>query len=48
MNALIGYTGLVGKNILEQAGFEFFDEFYNSSNIQDIKGKSFDIIRLPR
>ena len=41
MRALIGYTGFVGGNILQQAGF---DMFYNSSNIQNIKGKSFDLL----
>lgn len=39
--ALIGYTGFVGSNIMQQASF---DEFYNSKNIQDIKGKSFDLV----
>tara|TARA_Y100000310_G_scaffold342995_1_gene448647 strand:+ start:11032 stop:12612 length:1581 start_codon:yes stop_codon:yes gene_type:complete len=41
MKGLIGYTGFVGGNILQQAGF---DMFYNSSNIEDIKGKSFDLL----
>lgn len=36
--AIIGYTGFVGKNLLV---LENFDEFYNSSNLQDIRGKKF-------
>lgn len=40
---LIGYTGTVGKNLLEQT---FFSEFYNSSNIEEIKNKSFDELYL--
>jgi len=41
MKALIGFTGFVGGNIAHQAKF---DEFYNSSNIDEIKGKSFDLV----
>lgn len=41
MKALIGWSGFVGGNIAEQAKF---DEFYNSSNIEEIKGKSFDLV----
>ncbi len=41
MRGLIGYTGFVGGNILQQARF---DMFYNSSNIEDIRGKSFDLL----
>lgn len=41
MKALIGFTGFVGGNIAEQ---EKFDAFYNSSNIDDIKGKEFDLV----
>lgn len=41
MRGLIGYTGFVGGNILQQARF---DRFYNSSNIEDIRGKSFDLL----
>jgi hypothetical protein len=41
MNALIGYTGFVGSNLEEQFNF---DEKYNSKNINNIKGKEFDII----
>lgn len=39
--ALIGYTGFVGSNLLKQS---HFDELYNSSNIESIKGKSFTTI----
>lgn len=39
--ALIGYTGFVGSNINRQASF---DELYNSKNINDIKGKTFDLV----
>lgn len=38
MRGLIGYTGFVGSNLLEQASF---DKLYNSKNIEDIKGESF-------
>ncbi|MDH5711961.1 MAG: sugar nucleotide-binding protein, partial [Gammaproteobacteria bacterium] len=37
-NALIGYTGFVGSNILEQHPFE---ELYNSKNFKDMEGKTF-------
>ena len=36
--ALIGCTGLVGSTLLSQTSF---DELYNSSNIEQIKGRSF-------
>lgn len=39
--ALIGYTGFVGKNLASQ--FKF-DELYNSKNIDDIRGRSFDLL----
>ena len=39
--ALIGHTGFVGKNLLEQAKFT---DKYNSQNINDIKGKKYDLI----
>ncbi len=39
--ALIGYTGFVGGNLLAQRSF---DARYNSSNIEDIAGRSFDLI----
>lgn len=38
-SALIGHTGFVGSNLLAA---EHFDECYNSSNIEDIRGRSFD------
>lgn len=37
--ALIGYTGFVGSNLAAQ---ERYDELYNSKNIEDIRGRSFD------
>jgi len=40
-NGLIGYTGLVGQNILQH---KEFDDLYNSTNIEDIKGKEFDLL----
>ena len=41
MNALIGYTGFVGSNIADQKTFDFY---YNSKNIEQIRGKSFDLL----
>ncbi len=38
--ALIGYTGFVGSNLALQ--YDFTD-YYNSKNIQDIAGKSYDL-----
>lgn len=38
---LIGYTGFVGNNLDSQIKF---DEKYNSKNINEIKGKQFDIV----
>ena len=48
--ALIGYTGFVGSNLLNQ--YENTD-CYNSKNIQDIHGKSYDLcicagVRAPK
>lgn len=40
-NCLIGYTGFVGSNISRQNDFTFK---YNSSNINDIKGREFNMI----
>lgn len=40
-NALIGYTGFVGGNILSQHSFDFL---YNSKNIEEIQGKNFDTV----
>lgn len=39
--ALIGYTGFVGGNLAKQFSF---DDGYNSKNIEDIKGKGYDLI----
>jgi nucleoside-diphosphate-sugar epimerase len=39
--ALIGYTGFVGGNILEQ---HQFDDLYNSGNIKEIEGKEYDLV----
>ncbi|TKV10472.1 NAD(P)-dependent oxidoreductase [Citrobacter sp. wls619] len=39
MNALIGYTGFVGGNLLKQYDF---DDLYNSKNINDIRGKHYN------
>jgi len=38
-SALIGYTGFVGSNLLRQG---HYDELYNSKNIEEIRGRSFD------
>ena len=40
-SALIGYTGFVGANLARQGSF---DDQYNSKNIQDIDGKSYDLV----
>lgn len=40
-SALIGYTGFVGGNIARQANF---DAYFNSKNIDKIRGKSFDLV----
>lgn len=39
--ALIGYTGFVGSNLLRQRSF---DARFNSANIDEIAGRSFDLI----
>lgn len=39
--ALIGYTGFVGSTLMKQTQF---DELYRSTNINDIKGKKFDLV----
>lgn len=39
--AIIGYTGFVGSNLIEQTNF---DDFYNSKNIESIKGKKYDLV----
>ena len=40
-SALIGYTGFVGSNLLRQRGF---DACFNSANIDELGGRSFDLI----
>ncbi len=40
-SALIGYTGFVGSHLARQATF---DDFYNSKNIEQIAGKSYDLV----
>ncbi|HVE85341.1 MAG TPA: pyridine nucleotide transhydrogenase [Myxococcales bacterium] len=40
-NALIGYTGFVGSNLLKQASFE---GLYNSKNVGTIAGKIYDLV----
>jgi nucleoside-diphosphate-sugar epimerase len=39
--ALIGYTGFVGGNLLRQ---EAFDDLYNSSNVEELSGRSYDLV----
>lgn len=41
MKALIGYTGFVGGNIASQ---EKFEDSFNTSNINDIDGKEYDLV----
>ncbi len=41
MDALIGHTGFVGGNLASQM---HFDEFYNSKNIEEIRGREFDTV----
>lgn len=48
--ALIGYTGFVGSNLLNQYAFT---DVYNSKNIQGIQGKAYDLcicagVRAPK
>ena len=40
-NALIGYSGFVGNLLVKQNKFEFL---YRSTNIHEIKNKSFDTV----
>lgn len=40
-DALIGYTGFVGSNLLKQ---KKFDNLYNSENIKHIPGEEFDLV----
>lgn len=39
--ALIGYTGFVGSNLLDSFGF---DDCYNTSNINEFRGKTYDLV----
>ena len=39
--ALVGYTGFVGTTLRGQT---VFDDHYNSANIQDIRGKHYDLV----
>lgn len=41
MNGLIGYTGFVGSNLVNQANF---DKLYNTKNISEIRGCKFDTL----
>jgi nucleoside-diphosphate-sugar epimerase len=41
MKALIGYTGFVGSTLMKQIEF---DDFYRSTNIEEIKGKEYDLL----
>jgi nucleoside-diphosphate-sugar epimerase len=41
MRGLIGYTGFVGGNLLDQTKF---DRLYNSKNIDEIKGEKFKLL----
>ncbi|MCL6285276.1 hypothetical protein M3P21_17240 [Ruegeria sp. 2012CJ41-6] len=41
MRGLIGYTGFVGQNVLRH---QTFDACYNSSNIDQIAGRPFDLL----
>ena len=43
-NGLIGYTGLVGQNIIKSGGSFDYDNLYNSKNIEDIRRKEFDLL----
>ena len=40
-NALIGFSGFVGSTLLKQAKF---DHLYRSTNISEIKNKSFNLV----
>lgn len=40
-SALIGHTGFVGGNLAREHGF---DAFFNSKNIDEIVGRSFDLV----
>ena len=40
-SGLIGYSGLVGSNLLRQRPF---DDLYRSTNIEEIRGRHFDLV----
>ena len=40
-NALIGFSGFVGSNLVQQTEF---DDLYNSKNIEMIDGKTYDLL----
>ncbi|MFD1776552.1 NAD-dependent epimerase/dehydratase family protein [Paenibacillus rhizophilus] len=40
-SCLIGYTGYVGSTLLRSTAF---DDLYNSKNVDDIKGKDYDLV----
>lgn len=40
-SALIGYTGFVGSNLMDSHGF---DDLYNTSNIEQFQGRSYDLV----
>jgi len=40
-SALIGYTGTVGRALLEQVGF---DDLYNSANISELDGRNYHLL----
>ncbi|NNU28138.1 NAD-dependent epimerase/dehydratase family protein [Isoptericola sediminis] len=39
--ALIGYTGFIGSNLAAEFAF---DDLYNTSNIDDIRGQEYDLV----
>ncbi len=39
--ALIGFTGFVGSTLVRQT---IFDDYYNSTNIEDIAGRHYDLV----
>jgi nucleoside-diphosphate-sugar epimerase len=41
MQAIIGYTGFVGSNLIQQSQYDYF---YNSKNIAEIADKNFDLL----
>src|SRR4051812_34599878 len=40
-SALIGHSGFVGGNLLRQRPF---DELFNSKNVEEIKGRSYELL----